>query len=105
MNYLRLDGRATRREFLAYSTFRIVSAIIIGIADEAIFGKYGLATLTTAWAIVFIYPDIAILVRRLHDVNLSGWWLLTIPTIVGGFFVMALSLSSGDPHYNRYGPA
>ena len=57
------------------------------------------------YVLATLVPQMAVGVRRLHDTNRTGWWLLIglIPTI--GFIVLiVLSALSGTPGVNDYGP-
>lgn len=47
----------------------------------------------------------ALYVRRLHDLDTSGWWsLLSLLHIIGGFFIIFLAFMQGSPEKNYYGP-
>ena len=52
---------------------------------------------------VFI-PSISLTVRRLHDVNKSGWNILWILTFIGAFYVLYLNIIKGNEEDNNYGP-
>ena len=62
------------------------------------------------YMVVSILPGIAISVRRLHDINWSGWWLLVALIPFGGIFVLVLllmdstgaNLSGIAPSMERY---
>jgi uncharacterized membrane protein YhaH (DUF805 family) len=55
---------------------------------------------------VMLIPHWAVSVRRLHDSDKSGWWLLLgLVPVVGGLIVMILMLLPGTPGPNRYGSA
>ena len=45
----------------------------------------------------------AVMVRRLHDVNRSGWWFLIYLTIIGIFVLLYWYVQKGDEADNRYG--
>ncbi len=77
-NYANFSGRARRAEFwyftlacfLVYITFAFLTAIT-GIAND------GSPLLTIIFAIFYlslIIPTLAVTVRRLHDINKSGWY-------------------------------
>jgi hypothetical protein len=52
-----------------------------------------------------LLPTLGVGIRRLHDTNRSGWWILIglIP-IVGWVWIIVLLATAGDAHPNRYGP-
>ena len=50
-------------------------------------------------------PTLAVQVRRLHDVDRSGWWVLMYFTIIGYFFPLIYWLCKrGTEGANRFGP-
>ena len=56
------------------------------------------------FALAVILPALAVTVRRLHDTNRSGWWILVnlIP-YVGGLVLLVLCAFAGTSGPNRYG--
>jgi uncharacterized membrane protein YhaH (DUF805 family) len=81
--YADFEGRARRKEFWSFYLFYslgiilclVVGAIIGGIFNEADFGMniaFGIFLIAT------LFPGTAVLVRRLHDTERSGWWLVII---------------------------
>lgn len=63
------------------------------------------ALIVWAFSLFLIYLNIVLVVRRLHDLNKSGWMglLLFIP-VVQFFFMIYLLLASGTAGPNEYGP-
>lgn len=55
-------------------------------------------------ALGLLLPNIAVQVRRLHDSNKSGWWLLIGVTGIGGLVLLIFYLLDGTPGANRHGP-
>ena len=49
-------------------------------------------------------PSLSLTVRRLHDVNKSGWNMLWILTLIGAFYVLYLNIINGNEENNNYGP-
>ena len=47
---------------------------------------------------------ISLTVRRLHDINKSGWWMLIVFTIVGIIVLLFWECQQGDEGENRFGP-
>ena len=54
--------------------------------------------------IFFTIAGIALGVRRLHDLNKSGWWMLLYLTIVGALVVIYWCCVKGEENGNRFGP-
>jgi uncharacterized membrane protein YhaH (DUF805 family) len=78
--YRDFSGRSPRRIFWLFHLFLTIVSLIAGMIDvalgmgTAILGMWGpLSLLTMA---IFLSPSLALMVRRLHDIDRSGWWLL-----------------------------
>ncbi len=85
--YIDFRGRSRRREYWMFALLVVGAILLAGIAmiiTKASFRTQGeLATAFTTWAgvamVPLIVPLIAVTVRRLHDLGLSGWWLVALP--------------------------
>jgi uncharacterized membrane protein YhaH (DUF805 family) len=56
-----------------------------------------------ALALALVAPSIAVAVRRLHDVNRSGWWMLLAFTIIGVIPLLYWLIKKGTDGPNRFG--
>ena len=65
--YADFNGRATRSEYWWFSLFIALVYLVLAVVNEVLPGIFALATLL---------PTLAVTVRRLHDTERSGWWLL-----------------------------
>ena len=78
--YADFAGRAPRAEYWWFVLAMLVAYIVVSIVDdiigtgEMILGVYG--PLTVLLWLATLVPSIAVGVRRLHDTNRSGWWIL-----------------------------
>jgi uncharacterized membrane protein YhaH (DUF805 family) len=74
-----------------------------GLLDHAAFGRdalsWGICTL------VFLMPYAAVAVRRLHDTNRSGWWLLLVFVPLGNIVLFVWFCMPSSPGPNRFGPS
>ena len=53
---------------------------------------------------ILILPNTSLIIRRLHDINKSGWWMLLFFTIVGIIPMLYwLYFKEGDQSENNYG--
>ena len=50
------------------------------------------------------FRGLSVSVRRLHDINKSGWWLLLSITIIGLIPLLYWACKKGDDDGNKYGP-
>ena len=72
--FLTFEGRATRSEYWTFVLVNMILTIVLGFLSPQISAIFGVLTLL---------PHISVSVRRLNDINLSGWWaLLFIPTAI-----------------------
>lgn len=96
--YAVFEGRSRRAEYWYFALFNLIISVVLGF-----FGKVG-SVVSTLYMIAVLVPAIAVTVRRLHDTNRSGWWILLwfIPIIGWIVLIVFLALDSeaGD---NRYG--
>ena len=95
--YAAFEGRAARSEFWWFVLFGILGNGLLAAVSQILGGLFGLAILL---------PSIAIAVRRLHDVDRSGWWylLVLIPLIGGLILIFAFFIHRGTVGPNRFGP-
>ena len=69
--YFRFSGRARRKEFWMFVLFNaLVSVVARGAAQAA----PALAALPVLYSAAACVPQLAVTVRRLHDIGRSGWW-------------------------------
>jgi len=101
--YADFEGRARRKEYWSFALGNFLISLVLGGAG---FG-FGLGSeyLSSLFGLFILVPSIAVGVRRLHDTNRSGWWLLVgfIP-IIGFFILLYFMLIEGDTSVNQYGP-
>lgn len=70
--YFDYKGRATRFEFWTFILFTWVTSIGVGLIDVLIPGDY----LGSIWNLFLFIPTITCAIRRMHDVDHRGWYLL-----------------------------
>jgi uncharacterized membrane protein YhaH (DUF805 family) len=71
--YIDFSGRSSRAEYWWWTLFTFVVSIIAFVVDTVAIGT---SLLQSVWSLATFIPSIAIGVRRLHDINRSGWWSL-----------------------------
>lgn len=101
--YFSLEGRVNRK---AYWLLLILPALIVGIvAAIIVFNFPDLAWIEPAFTILMIWPSIAVQVKRWHDRDKSGWWVLIgfIPIIGPIWALIENGFLSGDEGWNQYG--
>lgn len=100
-HYVKFDGRASRPAFWWWVLFVILVSIAANIIDLAI----GTPVFTALVGLGLLLPGLSVSIRRLHDTNRTGWWILIylIP-LIGLIVLLVFYLQQGDPGENRYGP-
>ena len=100
-NYFNAKGRASRSEYWWWYLFTILASIavsLLGVILDYFTGIEFISTiLTWGLSILILIPNICVQIRRYHDINRSGWWILCpIVNMVFLFF-------AGDEGENDYG--
>ena len=99
--YAVFTGRARRSEYWWFALAYVIAYVVAAVVDAVI----GFPILTLAVALGLLVPSIAVSVRRLHDTDRSGWWLLLNLVPLGGIVVLVFSCLDSQPGRNRYGPS
>ena len=99
-NYCNFNGRAARSEFWWFILFGLCVNIILGLVfgngtvGQVVSGIVGLALLL---------PNIGVGVRRLHDIDKSGWWYLLIIVPVVDLLLIYWWAQPSQMTPNQYG--
>jgi uncharacterized membrane protein YhaH (DUF805 family) len=103
--YVNFSGRARRSEFWWFTLFGWLVMVVLSLIEGTVFNtESGYGILTTIWGLAIILPSIGVSVRRLHDLDKSGWWLLLSVIPVIGFLVLLFwYVQQGTPGQNRFG--
>jgi uncharacterized membrane protein YhaH (DUF805 family) len=102
-HYAKFDGRASRSAYWWWFLFGILVGIAASILDAIIFN--GSEFLTIIVSLGLFLPGLSVGIRRLHDTDRSGWWILigVIP-IIGAIVLIVFFVQKSDPGDNSYGP-
>ncbi len=118
--YAEFDGRSRRREYWMFYLF----TLLLGMAFGLIVGIIALATYSLGMSetammtiilpfyfiggllsLALIIPSLAVSIRRMHDQDKSGWWILiALVPFVGGIVLLVFLCLDGTPGPNRFGP-
>jgi uncharacterized membrane protein YhaH (DUF805 family) len=99
--YAKFDGRAGRSEFWWFVLANLIISAVLNILGNV-------TSLFTVLAVVYslgvLIPGIAVAIRRLHDTDKSGWFLLlALIPIVGFIILIVFYAMEGTPGPNKYG--
>jgi uncharacterized membrane protein YhaH (DUF805 family) len=101
------SGRARRSEYWWFLLFSFIISFATGFADAFLFTDLVLEDeifpINTVASLAMLIPSIAVYIRRLHDVNRSGWWVFIALTIVGIIPLIIWVCSKGTDGPNDYG--
>ncbi len=110
-NYATFGGRASRSEYWWFQLFLVlvVVAWVVLVVFVASARLYSVSAIL-GFAILLLYlasiiPSFALICRRLHDSDHSGWWFwITLIPYVGALILLVFMLLPSTPGYNKYGP-
>lgn len=111
--YFDFSGRSRRKEYWMFVLFTFVVGAVtggrawVGVNDWSAFVQASSRTgnmLGELFSLLTLIPALAVMVRRLHDTNRSGWWFLILFLPLFGFMVfMFFMMRDGTPGPNRFG--
>ncbi len=114
-------GRSQRKEYWLFILFQWLIFLPLGLAFEAAGGDLGKlyaqpfvlqhrgagdVVQMLGWVLVaaLVVPLLSAQIRRLHDQDRTGWWILLNVVPLGQLPLLALMCFDGTPGHNRYGP-
>jgi uncharacterized membrane protein YhaH (DUF805 family) len=111
-NYRNFKGRARRSEYWFIQFFLVATNLAAAAIDLALMdgdvdrfianGGGGIVGLI--WILATIVPALAVLVRRLHDTDRSGWWaLIGFVPVIGTIAILIFTVTDSTQGENRYG--
>jgi len=102
--YAKFDGRAGRPEYWFFILFNIIA--LVALAGLAQIPRVGVVfgVLYLVYALGVLVPGIAVTLRRLHDTDRSGWWVLIGFIPIVGIVLLVFVLLPGTQGNNRFGP-
>ena len=93
--YVDFNGRSRRSEYWwAYLAVVIISAVLTVVLGE----------LAYIWSLATLVPQIAITIRRLHDIGKSGWWYLICLIPLVGAIILLVFMCLDSTEDNQWGP-
>lgn len=105
--YAVFSGRARRMEYWMFALFNVLATIAVAILDN-VFGlvsQGGVGTLGVVYALAVLLPSLGVAVRRLHDTDRSGWWLLiAFVPLIGLIVLIVFFVLDSQAGQNRFGP-
>lgn len=105
--FTNFDGRLNRQPFWIATLVLWVASVVASLIASVIFGSGFFGSLVQlVIALAVLYPSLAVAVKRCHDRDKSGWWVLIalIPILGWIWYIVELGFLPGTPGPNRFGP-
>jgi uncharacterized membrane protein YhaH (DUF805 family) len=105
--YAVFSGRAPRKEYWMFFLCNMIVAVVIAFPIGLLkgFAHIDLTIIVHLYTLALLCPGIAVAMRRLHDTNRSGlWMLLSLIPLVGPIILLVFMASEGTPGDNNFGP-
>jgi uncharacterized membrane protein YhaH (DUF805 family) len=97
-------GRSDRREFWMFVLYNFIVGFVLGILSSIPALGWIFRIVSVLFTLAIIVPGIAVGIRRLHDTNRSGWFLLlSLIPLVGAIILIVFCVQEGTPGENKYG--
>ena len=99
--YAKFNGRAGRAEYWWFFLATFIIGLVINVLTTISSAFY---ILSFIYFIAVLVPSVAVAVRRLHDTNKSGWFMLLALIPIVGFIILIVFLATpGTPGPNNHG--
>ncbi len=109
--YADFSGRSRRKEYWMWTLGVVIVYVVLAVLGGAFSGggEAGLmggifGILLLLFWLAILVPAIAVTIRRLHDTDRSGWWILINLIPFGGIVLLVFMCLDGTPGDNQYGP-
>jgi uncharacterized membrane protein YhaH (DUF805 family) len=111
-NLFSFKGRIRRSDYwigmiIIFIGMVAVASVLAGIWKVDLADRYDLraSAIQAGVVLLFMWPNLAVSVKRLHDRDQSGWWILLsfLPVIGNVWTLVNLGILRGTPGGNRYG--
>jgi uncharacterized membrane protein YhaH (DUF805 family) len=105
--YAVFKGRARRKEYWFFILFNLIASVVLTVIDfmtGLLDAELGIGLLSGLYSLAVLIPSLAVTVRRLHDTDRSGWWLLIgLVPLIGAIVLLVFMLLDGTPGDNQHG--
>lgn len=105
--YAEFSGRARRKEYWMFWLFYYlfgIGLVIVELITGSLNYFIGLGPLSLLFSLVMLIPSISVTVRRLHDIDKSGWFIfINLIPIIGQIWLLILLITDSTAGNNKYG--
>lgn len=101
-NYTGFSGRARRKEYWMFVLINMIICAVLNVIQSVI--GMGTPYISIIYSLGVLLPSIAVAIRRLHDTDRSGWWLLlSLIPVIGTIVIIVFLCQNGTAGNNRFG--
>jgi len=97
--YFTIENRATRSDFWYFTLVSILVGALFGLIGAII----DMPTIVFLGTLIHFIPSITLFIRRLHDIDLSGWWFLVLLVPIAGFIFFFYATLKDSTDDNPFG--
>ncbi|MEG3110203.1 DUF805 domain-containing protein [Pantoea sp. T14] len=101
-----IQGRCRRKTYWLFVLVNILVSVVLTVLDTVLGFNIWLdeGLLSTLYSLAILIPSITVSIRRLHDLDRSGWWLLLILLpFIGTLLLLIYFCFKGSEGPNRFG--
>jgi len=111
--YATFSGRANKKEYWIFICVNLLIFFVLALLEQVLFPSTNrtelnlnpLSYIQLGFMLALLLPTIAVSVRRMHDIDKSGYWnLLFFIPLLGGIALIFFFIQDSDPEENQYGP-
>lgn len=105
-NFANFEGRTSRNDYWYAFVMNLIVSFCIGFVLGFISGMTGIKEveyLSYIYSLAVFIPGLSIAVRRLHDTNTTGWYILIELIPIVGFILLLIKLCTDSVEPNNYG--
>lgn len=106
--YAVFEGRTARKPFWMFALWNFIVEVVLFIVFAAIMAStksHAAIVIFWVYGLAVLLPGLGLSVRRLHDTNRTGWWLLIdVVPLVGPIVLLVFFVMDSTPGDNKYGP-
>jgi uncharacterized membrane protein YhaH (DUF805 family) len=100
VKYFNFRDRSSRSEYWYWFLFNVIVSVVAAIVDSQLNGQI----VSSIFQLATTIPTLAVGVRRLHDIDHSGWWILiSLIPLIGAIILVVWFATKGDDGPNRFG--
>jgi uncharacterized membrane protein YhaH (DUF805 family) len=98
-NYANFDGRSGRAEFWWWMLAYFIGAVVLSFLA----GIIGTNILYWIYVLALIVPNVAVAIRRFHDIGKEAWWVILLFIPLVNLIIALIFLTKPSDGPNKFG--